>query len=191
MKAPYLFVYYAFAQHFPTQPMPGWKFGYAFRRFLVKRLFRSCGKDVIVKQHAHFGLGATLRVGDRAQIGMNSRIDRDVTIGDDVVMGPDVVIMTASHAFEDPTVPVNQQGAAERKPVCIGRDVWIGTRVIILPGVEIGEGCVIGAGSVVTRSIPAFSVAAGNPARVVRKRGSRHSSVRCDKAIQSKETLRL
>lgn len=184
MRALYLLLYYAIAQHFPTQPMPGWQFGYAFRRLLVKRLFRSCGEGVIVKQHAYFGLGSTLRVGNRAQIGMNSRIDREVTIGDDVVMGPDVVIMTASHAFEDPSIPVNRQGAAERKPVSIGCDTWIGTRVIILPGVEIGEGCVIGAGSVVTRSIPAFSISVGNPARVIRKRGSRLPSPLTEQAAQ-------
>lgn len=173
MRFFWLFLYYAFAQHFPTQPMPGWRFGYAWRRFLVRRIFRTCGKGVIVKQHAYFGEGSTLQVGDRAQIGMNSRIDRDVTIGDDVVMGPDVVIMSSSHAFEDPTTAINRQGADVRRPVRIGRDVWIGTRVVILPGVEIGDGAVIGAGSIVTKNIPPYSVAVGNPARVVRQRGSR------------------
>lgn len=191
MNALCLLLYYGIAQYFPTQPMPGWKFGYAFRRFLVKRLFRSCGEGVIVKQHAYFGVGSTLRVGNRAQIGMNSRVDREVTIDDDVVMGPDVVIMTASHAFEDPSIPVNQQGAAERRPVSIGRDTWIGTRVIILPGVEVGEGCVIGAGSVVTRSIPAFSIAVGNPARVIRKRGSRLPSALPEEAIRPGGTVHL
>jgi maltose O-acetyltransferase len=168
-----LFVYYAFAQHFPTQPVPSWKIGYAIRRFLVKRIFMQCGEEVIVKQHAYFGDGQTLSVGHHAQVGMNARIDRDVTIGDDVVMGPDVIIMTSAHAFEDPDIPINLQGAREPMPVRIGRDVWIGTRVIILPGVEIGEGSVIGAGSLVSRSIPPFSVAVGVPARVVRKRGDR------------------
>jgi maltose O-acetyltransferase len=168
-----LFLYYAIAQHFPTQPMPTWKWGYALRRLLVKRIFSACGEGVIVKQHAYFGDGHTLRVGNRAQIGMNSRIDQEVSIGDDVVMGPDVVIMTVGHEYKSVDIPVNQQGATVRKPVSIGRDVWIGTRVIILPGVHIGDGCVIGAGSVVTKSLPPMSVAVGIPAKVIRKRGER------------------
>jgi maltose O-acetyltransferase len=167
-----LLLYYAFAQHFPTQPMPTWRFGYALRRFLAKRILEYCGEGVIVKQHAYFGDGRQIRVGDRSQIGANSRIDHEVTLGNDVVMGPDVVIMTNAHAFEDPTIPINQQGALPKRPIRIGNDVWIGTRVVILPGVTIGDGSVIGANSVVTRDIAPYSIVVGSPAKVIRKRGS-------------------
>jgi len=153
--------------------MPSWKFGYALRRFLVKRIFASCGDGVIVKQRAYFGDGRTLRVGHRAQIGGNSRIDHDVTIGNDVLMGPDVVMISGGHAFETPDLPINQQGSIERRPIVIGNDVWIGTRVIVMPGVEIGDGAVIGAGSIVTKNIPPYSVAIGAPAKVIRRRGQR------------------
>jgi maltose O-acetyltransferase len=176
MRAFCLLIYYAVAQHFPTQPMPSWKFGYEFRRFLVKQIFASCGDGVIIKQHAYFGDGSTLRVGHRAQIGINSRIDRDVTIGDDVLMGPDVVIMSGGHAFEAPDIPINQQGSVEHRPVVIGNDVWIGTRVIIMPGVKIGDGSVIGAGSIVTKNVPSYSVAIGAPAKVIRTRGRRETA---------------
>jgi maltose O-acetyltransferase len=88
-------------------------------------------------------------------------------------MGPDVVIMTTAHAFEDPSSLVRLQGDVPIRSVTIGNDVWIGTRSIILPGVTLGDGCIIGAGSVVTRSVPPFAVAAGNPARVIRQRGDR------------------
>lgn len=165
-----LIIYYSFARRFPTRPVPGWRVGYALRRLLVKRIFDSCGDGVIIKCGAYFGTGSGIRVGHRAQIGDNSRIDHSVDIGDDVLMGPDVVIMTGGHAYLDPETLINQQGAVPRKPVKIGRDVWIGTRVIILPGVQIGEGAVIGASSVVTKNIPAFAVAAGNPARIVKWR---------------------
>lgn len=168
-----LVLYYLIGVRFPTQPVPGWRFGYWSRRWLIRSIAEKCGGGVIVKQNCYIGSGSGLRIGDRSQLGHNARIDQSVTIGNDVVMGPDVVIMTASHAFEDPDTPVNQQGAEPVRPVIIGNDVWIGTRVIILPGVRIGDGAIIGAGSVVTKSIPPLAVAVGNPARVIRQRGAR------------------
>jgi maltose O-acetyltransferase len=80
--------------------------------------------------------------------------------------------MTNAHAFDDVDVPINQQGNLETREVVIGDDVWIGTRVIIMPGVTIGSGSVIGAGSIVTKDIPGMSIAVGNPARVIRNRGN-------------------
>ncbi len=166
-----LLVYYLFARWFPTQPMPGWRLGYAVRRFLFQFIVDEVGPGVIVKHNAYIGNGEGLRIGSNSQIGQNCRIGKDVTIGDDVVMGPDVVIMTASHAFDDLDTPIRLQGADMSRPIRIGNDVWIGTRVIILPGVNIGNKSVIGAGSVVTKDIPEGVVAAGVPARVVRRRG--------------------
>lgn len=168
-----LLAYYMFAQHFPTQPVPSWRFGYFLRRLLVKRIFKKCGKGVIVKQHAYFGSGDEIEVGDRSQIGANSRIDHDVILGNDVVMGPDVVIMSNAHEFEDPTVPINLQGAKERRPVIVGNDVWIGTRVIVMPGVKIGDGAVIGSGVVVTKDVPPLAIVVGTAGRVLRYRGDR------------------
>lgn len=118
---------------------------------------------MIVKQHCYFGRGTGLRVGHRSQLGDNAQIGPHVTIKDDMIMGPDVVIMTTSHAFEDPRVPINLQGTMEVRPVVIGNDVWICTRVIILPGVTIGDGAVIGAGSVVTGDVPPLAIMGGYP----------------------------
>ncbi|MBK7673470.1 MAG: acyltransferase [Candidatus Accumulibacter sp.] len=171
LKTISLVLYYGLARWFPTQPMPGWKFGYAFRRMLVRRIGVSVGQSVIVKHNAQFGAGVGLVIGDRAQLGHNCRLGNNVTIGCDVVMGPDVIIMTSAHAFEDPYVPVNLQGALPILAVTIGDDVWIGTRVIILPGVTIGRGAVIGAGAVVTKDVPPFAIVGGVPAKVIRYRG--------------------
>jgi maltose O-acetyltransferase len=93
-----------------------------------------------------------------------------VTIGEDVMMGPDVAIYALNHAFDDLTRPMLVQGHDSADPVKVGDDVWIGARAIILPGVEIGKGCIVGAGAVVTRSVPDYSVVAGNPAVVIRSR---------------------
>ncbi len=86
------------------------------------------------------------------------------------MMGPDVLIYTTNHEFRNKDIPMQQQGYQPERPVSIGNDVWIGARVIILPGVTIGDGCVIGAGAVVTKDVPAYSVCAGNPAKVVKER---------------------
>lgn len=89
-----------------------------------------------------------------------------VTIGDNCMFGPSVQIYTALH-------PMDAQQRATLieygKPVTIGNDVWVGGNVTILPGVTIGDRCIIGAGSVVTKDIPADSFAAGNPAKIIRK----------------------
>jgi len=63
-----------------------------------------------------------------------------------------------------------EQGFSEERPVVIGNDVWIGDRVMILPGIQIGNGAIVGAGSVVTHSIPDYAIAAGNPARIIKYR---------------------
>jgi acetyltransferase-like isoleucine patch superfamily enzyme len=166
-----LSIYYLLARHLPTPPVPGWRLGYILRRILVRRIFKQCGDGVLIKKNAYFGSGVDIQIGDRSQIGHNARVDHDTIIGNDVIMGPDVVILSSSHAFEDKNIPINMQGAVAKRPVNIGNDVWIGTRVIILPGVNIGNGAVIGAGSVVTKDIPSYAIAAGVPTIVLRYRG--------------------
>lgn len=168
-----LCVYYLFARYLPTQPVPGFRFAYWIRRILVKNIVEQCGENIIVKSNCYLGRGEGIRVGSRSQLGQNSRIGPYTIIGDDVVMGPDVVIMTTSHNFERLDVPINRQGHMQVRPVIIGSDVWIGTRVIILPGVTIGDQAVIGAGAVVTKDVPPRAIVGGNPTRVIRYRGER------------------
>lgn len=132
-----------------------------------------CGEHVIIKKNAYLGRAQGLRIGDYSQIGENSKIGPEVTIGRNVLMGPDVVVMTTSHAFENPDIPIRLQGSAPILPIIIEDDVWIGTRVVILPGVRIGRGSIIGANSVVSKCVPAFAIVAGAPARYIRDRGDR------------------
>jgi lipopolysaccharide O-acetyltransferase len=91
-----------------------------------------------------------------------------ITIGNSVLIASDVVIMDENHGM-DPTVPHYRDTPLQSKPVKIGDGVWIGEKAIILPGVEIGEKAIIGAMSVVTKSIPAYTVAVGNPCRVIKR----------------------
>ena len=88
-----------------------------------------------------------------------------VRIGDHTLFGPAVQIYTATHPLD---ADERRSGLEYAKPVAIGRDVWVGGAAVVCPGVTIGEGAVIGAGSVVTRDVPANSFAAGNPCRVIR-----------------------
>ena len=170
-----LMLYYGFAQFLPTSPSPGWRFAYWLRERLVRVIFKSCGMGIRVKTRAYFGTGELLVIGDHSQLGVNCKVEKDLVMGDNVVMGPDVIIMSSSHSFERLDVPINMQGSLPRRPVVIGSDVWIGTRVIILPGIRIGNQSIIGAGSVVTKDVPPRAIVAGNPARVVRYRGERLS----------------
>lgn len=97
----------------------------------------------------------------------NSRCSAPVTIGDNLFVAPGVHIYTAKHPLD---VETRCRKALElASPVHIGNDVWIGGKAIILPGVTIGDGCVIGAGSVVTKDVPPHTLVVGNPARVLRK----------------------
>jgi acetyltransferase-like isoleucine patch superfamily enzyme len=125
---------------------------------------------------------ASLRNGERIKIGAYSHIGANcsiwagdsvgrITLGRHALLGPEVFI-TASNYQTAPGTPVMDQPKLERD-VVIGDDVWLGARVMVVAGVEIGDGCIVGACSVVTRSIPAGSIAVGNPARVVGQRGDR------------------
>lgn len=143
------------------QPMPGYKLGYALRRWCTSKLLRQCGRDVIVKDHCYFGSGSRLTVGDRSLLGSNARLNGDITIGDNVLMGPDVVMMATSHEFARLDMPIYLQGAKPEEPIVIGNDCWIGTRAIILPGVHLGNQCIVAARAVITRSFPDRSVLGG------------------------------
>ncbi len=92
-----------------------------------------------------------------------------IEVGENSMLGDKVEVISGQHVFDDPSIPIKYQGSRYEK-IEIGRDVWIGAMVIVLPGVKIGEGSVIGAGAVVTRNIPSYSVATGVPANVIKKR---------------------
>ncbi|KAL3159384.1 hypothetical protein ABBQ38_009815 [Trebouxia sp. C0009 RCD-2024] len=91
-----------------------------------------------------------------------------ITIGDRVLFGPNVHLYTPTHPL-DPAERNGLQGPEMTKPITIGNDVWVAGGAIILPGVTVGDGCTIGAGSVVTRDVEPYTVVAGNPAKVIRR----------------------
>ena len=114
--------------------------------------------------------GPETKIGNNSGIGINCEVYGPVEIGENVMMGPEVVIYTSGHNYSRTDIPIMQQGSTDKKAVKIGNDVWIGRRAIIMPGVSVGDGCVIGAGAVVTHDVPAFTVVGGVPAKVIKER---------------------
>jgi len=165
--------YYGLARHLPIsyrfQPLG--KLGKMCRAMACRRLFRSCGQGVNVERGAYFDSGWELEIGHNSGLGINCDVPFDLKIGDDVMMGPDVFIVGNNHRFDDLNIPMRLQGNQESRPVRVGDDVWIGAKVIILPGLTIGKGAIIGAGAVVTKDVPPYAICVGNPARVIRFRG--------------------
>lgn len=141
----------------------------------MKETFAECGEGCYIELpfRANWG-GRNLHLGNHVYANFNLTVvdDGDVYIDDYVQIGPNVVITTANHPI-DPEL--REQGYQFNKTIRIGRNAWIGSGTVIVPGVTIGENAVIGAGSVVTRDIPDNVVAVGDPCRVMRRVGEHDS----------------
>lgn len=142
--------------------------GGAVRGFFLHGFFEKAGKNLTIGKRVR--CSTRVIIGNHSGIGENSRLQGKVSIGNDVMMGPDCYIYTNNHNFSNLEVPMSEQGYSGEKEVVIGNDVWIGGRVIILPGVHIGNGAVIGAGSVVTKDVDDYAVVGGNPAKLLKYR---------------------
>jgi maltose O-acetyltransferase len=156
------------------------------RSRLLAEILGEIGEGAFLQGPVFFHYGKHTKIGKRffGNYNLTVQDDAEVTIGDDCNFGPNVTIVTPVHPMipEERRRMIDQNGLPKRlcwaKPVHIGNDCWLCANVIVLPGVTIGDGCVIGAGSVVTRSIPPRSFAAGNPCRVVREITEK-DSMRC------------
>lgn len=137
----------------------------AERRVLLRERLAQAGDGAVIRPPFHCDYGYNIRLGAGAFLNFNCVILDVVAveIGDGTQIGPAVQILTADHP-RDPAE--RRRGLEFGRPVTIGRNVWIGGGALILAGVTVGDEAIIGAGSVVTRDVPAGAIAVGNPARV-------------------------
>ncbi|WP_207427309.1 DapH/DapD/GlmU-related protein [Pedobacter sp. SYSU D00535] len=113
------------------------------------------------------GVGDVL-IGDKTIIGIGNVIIGPVTIGNNVMFAQNIVVSGLNHAYEDISIPPSEQKVVT-SPIHIADNVWIGANSVITAGTSVGKHSVIGAGSVVTKDVPEYSVAVGNPARIIKK----------------------
>lgn len=141
------------------------------REKLLSEMFAQIGEGCYIEPplHANFG-GRHCHWGKHIYANFNLTMvdDTGIYMGDNTMFGPNVVLATAGH----PILPeLREKGCQYNVPIHIGKNCWLGAGVIVLPGVTIGDNTVVGAGSVVTKDLPANVVAVGNPCRVLREIG--------------------
>ena len=138
------------------------------RQTMLRQLLGQIGENVIIETPFYCVYGRNIYVGDHVFLNVLCTIldCNEVRIGNHVMIGPGVQIYTAAHLLEaEPRI----QGLEVARPIAIEDNVWLGGSAVLLPGVRIGRNAVVGAGAVVSRSVPANTVVAGNPARVIRE----------------------
>ena len=143
------------------------------REQMLKDMFAEIGEDCYIEPplHSNWG-GKHTHFGDRVYANFNLTLvdDTHIYVGEGTMLGPNVVLASAGHPILPELREVQYQ---YNMPVHIGKNCWLGAGVIVLPGVSIGDNTVVGAGSVVTKDLPANVIAVGNPCRVLREIGER------------------
>ncbi len=124
----------------------------------------SVSPDVVFSNPERIEIGDNVRLGSRCHLWAGPSSGR-IIIGNDVLFGPEVMLTAATYRYNDGS-PVTDQ-MMDESDIIIGDDVWLGTRVVVLPGVSIGPGAIIGAAAIVTRDVPSYAIAVGMPARVI------------------------
>ena len=138
------------------------------RQTILRQLLGHIGQKSRIESPFHCVYGQNIHIGDHVYLNVLCTIldCGEVRIGHHVMFGPAVQVFTAAHLLQ---AEGRIQGLEIAKPIAIEDNVWIGGGAILLPGVRIGRNAVVGAGAVVTRDVPANTVVAGNPARVIRE----------------------
>jgi len=147
------------------------KIGMGMRYVLLKSISPKIGDNVSVHEDVYLFFPENLEIGSNVSIHPMSYIDAcgGIQIGNDVSIAHATSILSSSHLYDNCEIPINNQGVVMKETV-IGNDVWIGSKATILYGVNVGDGCIVGANSLVNKSIEPFHMVGGVPARILKGR---------------------
>lgn len=165
-----LFFYYCFAFYLPNSYGPFGKFPNAIRVFLVKRIFKKCGRISTINRRVNFGSGRNIEMGDGSGIGANTQIPSDTIIGENTIVSRNIFILPRNHRHDRTDIPIKAQGYDPDKRTVIGDDCWIGMNSLLTPGRTISKGTIVAMGSVLTKDFPPYSIVGGAPAKFIKSR---------------------
>jgi len=165
-----IFIYYVFIQHLPHSRFIG--ASNRIRIWYVSKILKIMPYDTKSKfeYKVYISDSKRLKIGNYVRINENVFLQGDISIGDHVMIAPNVSIYTKTHIHSDINTPMVCSGETKTKQVIIEDDVWLGINTTILPGVTIGKGSIIGANSLVNKSIPPYSIFGGVPAKFIKER---------------------
>lgn len=163
----------------PDMPWTHWRlYVKSLMRQLCHSKFQHFGKDAEFRPGAYAICCSKISIGSRVVVRPGCMLFADprpdgagIFIEDEVMMGSGVHIYVHNHRYDDPELPIIDQGHCPSQPVVLQRGCWVGARSVILPGVTVGRNAVVGAGSVVTKDVPAGAVMVGVPARLIKQAG--------------------
>lgn len=147
------------------------RLGIVIRYILLKTLAEECGDNVAILEGVYLKNIEHMRFGNNVSIHTMTYIEGagGIYIGNDVSIANGVSIISTEHNYADLSIPIKDQGI-KKDVIRIANDVWIGSRAIILSGTDIGRGCIVGAGAVVTKNLKEYSIYAGVPAKFIKNR---------------------
>lgn len=170
MQAMTLVIYYAFLRFLPSSRVTSvfsnmrvWYFQN------VLKIMKNGGNPSMIGYNVYIANGKRISFGSGCRINENVYIE-SARIGNDVLIAPNVSILSRQHEFSNLNIPISLQGYRKEQPITIGDGVWLGRNVIILAGVKIGNGAIVGAGSVVTKDVNDYEIVGGAPAKFIRSR---------------------
>ncbi len=169
MKALGALLYYVLTSKLPRSYLPLGRLGSGARVLSLRLMGAKLGSNVTIEPGVYVGAGQDIVLGDDVQINEGCRL-RNVRMGNHIMVAPEVAILNLGHNTDRTDIPMISQGTRVYPPTVIDDDVWIGMRALIMPGIHIGQGAIVAAGSVVVKNVEPYAVVGGNPARLIKRR---------------------